>query len=179
MLHVALTAASLQARKLKLLEEKHLQQQGAAVDALGKVIKEADALRIELRTECESLESEINRQKIVQQRRTEWQVSAAAHCRPLRTATSDALRMPPPQEERWQQQLSRVNEQLQERDSELRKTCIDYTDAASELTRVKQQLSETSTQLIQAQQQAQLPPAQIEQQVAVMHARCYSVVMHH
>jgi hypothetical protein len=78
LLHVALTAASLQARKMMLLEEKHLQQQGAVVAELGKMLKEADALRIELRTEYESLESEINRQKIVQQRRTEWQVSAAA-----------------------------------------------------------------------------------------------------
>jgi septal ring factor EnvC (AmiA/AmiB activator) len=87
--------------------------------------------------------------------------------------------MPPPQEERWQQQLSRVNEQLQERDSELRKATIDRTSAETELKRVKQQLSETTTQVIQAQQQAQLPQAQIEQQVPAMHARCYSVVMHH
>ncbi len=99
-------------------ESRRLQQQGVVVAELGKMLKEVDVLRIELRTEYESLESEINRQKIVQQRRTEWQVSAAAHCRPLRTATSDALRMPPPQEERWQQQLSRVNEQLQERAQE-------------------------------------------------------------
>ncbi len=73
--------------------------------------------------------------------------------------------MPPPQEERWQQQLSRVNEQLQERDSDLRKATIDCTLAETELSRVKQQLSEATTQLIQAQQQAP-SQAQIEQQVS-------------
>jgi hypothetical protein len=78
MLHVTLTAASLQVRKMKLLEEKQLQQQGAAVDTLGKVIKEAYQLRMDMIDEHESLKSEINRKEIVLQRRTERQVSAIA-----------------------------------------------------------------------------------------------------
>jgi hypothetical protein len=79
-LHVALTAVSLQTRKIQLFEEKHLQQQGAAVDALGKMIKEAYQLRMDMIDEHESLKSEINRQEIVLQRRTERQVSAIAQC---------------------------------------------------------------------------------------------------
>ncbi len=80
MLHVALTAAFLQARKMKLLEEKQLQQQGVAVDALSKMIKEAYQLRMDMIDEHESLKSEINRKEIVLQRRTERQVSVIAQC---------------------------------------------------------------------------------------------------
>jgi hypothetical protein len=89
MLHVALTVASLQARKMKLLEEKHLQQQGAAVDTLGKVIKEAYQLRMDMIDEHESLKSEINRKEIVLQRRTERQVSAVTKCALLYMTAGD------------------------------------------------------------------------------------------
>jgi hypothetical protein len=63
---------------LQLQQGQQLQQQGAVVHELGKLIKDAAELRSDMSNEHESLISEINRQKIVQQRRTERQVSATA-----------------------------------------------------------------------------------------------------
>jgi hypothetical protein len=89
MLHVALTAAFLQARKMQLLQEKQLQQQGVVVDVLGKMIKESYELRMDMINEHESLNSEINRQAIVQQRRTERQVSGIAQRALLHITSGD------------------------------------------------------------------------------------------